>query len=213
MPELLISSKSSLGILLNTFACRPPAAHGRSPAKSAFADSRPLRAGLPLLGVVRVATLAVLIPAFWKAGAHFHTLAASSGIGPVHFGRKFGFRLASTDVPAMFADPSCNSVVIATRHDSHAQLVQQALAASKHVFVEKPLCLTAEELTAIEAAYTGERLLMVGFNRRFAPLLIDLQQQVARFSGPKLVYIPATQVPSQLIIGPKTLARWRPPAR
>ena len=76
-------------------------------------------------------------------------------------------------------------MVIATRHDSHALLVQQALAAGKHVFVEKPLCLTAEELTAIEAAHTGEQLLMVGFNRRFAPLLIDLQQQLQRFSGPK----------------------------
>jgi predicted dehydrogenase len=76
-------------------------------------------------------------------------------------------------------------VVIATRHDSHASLVQQALAAGKHVFVEKPLCLTAEELTAIEVAHTGEQLLMVGFNRRFAPLLLDLQQQLARLSGPK----------------------------
>ena len=53
------------------------------------------------------------------------------------------------------------------------------------MFVEKPLCLTAEELTAIEAAHTGELLLMVGFNRRFAPLVIDLQQQLQRFSGPK----------------------------
>jgi predicted dehydrogenase len=53
------------------------------------------------------------------------------------------------------------------------------------VFVEKPLCLTAEELTSIEAAHTGEQLLMVGFNRRFAPLLLDLRQQLTRLSGPK----------------------------
>ena len=94
-------------------------------------------------------------------------------------------RQASTDVPTLLADSSFNTVVIATRHDSHAQLVQQALASCKHVFVEKPLCLTAQELTAIEAAHTGEYLLMVGFNRRFAPLLIDLQQQLGRLSGPK----------------------------
>jgi len=127
----------------------------------------------------------MLIPAFAKAGARFHTLAASSGIGPVHVGRKFGFRQASTDVPALLCDPSCNTVVIATRHDSHALLVQQALNAEKHVFVEKPLCLTAEELTSIQAAHTGEQLLMVGFNRRFAPLIIDLKQQLQRLSGPK----------------------------
>jgi predicted dehydrogenase len=83
-------------------------------------------------------------------------------------------------------------VVIATRHDSHAALVQQALAAGKHVFVEKPLCLTAKELEAIEAAYAASRsgaapgpLLMVGFNRRFAPLVLDLQQQLSRLQGPR----------------------------
>ena len=141
----------------------------------------------PLLGVIGAGNYAsrMLIPAFAKAGSRFHTLAASSGIGPVHVGRKFGFRQASTDVPALLADPTCNCVVIATRHDSHAALVQQALLAGKHVFVEKPLCLYAEELTAIEAVHTGEQLLMVGFNRRFAPLLIDLKQQLQRLSGPK----------------------------
>ena len=127
----------------------------------------------------------ILIPAFDKAGASFHSLAASSGIGPVHFGSKFGFRQASTDVSSLLADPNCNTVVIATRHESHASLVQEALAAGKHVFVEKPLCLTADELNAIEAVHTGEQLLMVGFNRRFAPLLTDLRQQMARLSGPK----------------------------
>ena len=96
-----------------------------------------------------------------------------SGIGPVHVGRKFGFRQASTDISALLADPSSNAVVIATRHDSHASLVQQALAAGKHVFAEKPLCLTTNELSAIEAAYMGQSMLMVGFNRRFAPLLLD----------------------------------------
>jgi len=140
-----------------------------------------------MLGVIGAGNYAsrILIPAFAKAGARFHTLAASSGIGPVHVGRKFSFTQASTDVAALLADPSFNTVVVATRHDSHAPLVLQALAAAKHVFVEKPLCLKAEELTAIEEAHTGEQLLMVGFNRRFAPLLIDLQQQLQRLSGPK----------------------------
>jgi predicted dehydrogenase len=64
-------------------------------------------------------------------------------------------------------------------------LVQQALAAGKHVFVEKPLCITADELTAIEASHTGQALLMVGFNRRFAPLLQDLQLQLTSLQGPK----------------------------
>ena len=185
--ELLGSPEPSLGILLQYPGTADP--HQRTivlPTEPAATGSR-LRPGQPLLGVIGAGNYAsrMLIPAFAKAGANFHTLAASSGIGPVHVGRKFGFCQASTDVPALLANPSCNTVVIATRHDSHAPLVQQALAAGKHVFVEKPLCLTAEELTAIEAAHTGELLLMVGFNRRFAPLVIDLQQQLQRFSGPK----------------------------
>ena len=184
--ELLSSPETSLGILLQYPGTADP--HKRTIDLSPeAADSRVLRPGQPSLSVIGAGNYAsrMLIPAFAKAGARFHTIAASSGVGPVHVGRKFGFRQASTDVPALLADSSCNALVIATRHDSHALLVQQALAAGKHVFVEKPLCLTAEELTTIEAAHTGEQLLMVGFNRRFAPLVIHLQQQLQRFSGPK----------------------------
>jgi len=182
--ELLSSPQSSLGILLTYTGLVDHQQRTIALPVEPAASSRP---GQPLLGVIGAGNYAsrMLIPAFAKAGAQFHTLAASSGVGPVHVGSKFGFRQASTDVPALLADPSCNTVVIATRHDSHAALVQQCLAAGKHVFVEKPLCLTPTELTAIEAAYTGEQLLMVGFNRRFAPLLVDLQQQLVRLSGPR----------------------------
>tara|TARA_Y100001954_G_scaffold36019_1_gene34899 strand:- start:515 stop:2626 length:2112 start_codon:yes stop_codon:yes gene_type:complete len=185
--ELLSSPESSLGILLQYTGTADPQQRTIDLLSEPAANSRVHIPGQPLLGVIGAGNYAsrMLIPAFAKAGARFHTLAASSGLGPVHVGRKFGFRHASTDVPALLADPSCNTVVIATRHDSHAPLVQQALAAGKHVFVEKPLCLTAEELSAIEAAHTGEHLLMVGFNRRFAPLLLDLQQQLTRLTGPK----------------------------
>jgi len=184
--ELLSSSEPSLGILLQYLTTADPQQRTISlPADPAAAAT--IRIGQPLLGVIGAGNYSsrMLIPAFAKTGARFHTLAASSGIGPVHLGRKFGFRQASTDVPALLAEPSCNTVVIATRHDSHASLVQQAIAAGKHVFVEKPLCLTAEELSTIEAIYTGEQVLMVGYNRRFAPLLIDLKQQLARLRGSK----------------------------
>ena len=185
--ELLSSPQSSLGILLTYPGT---ADHQQCTITLAGELTFPvsaLRPTQPLIGVIGAGNYAIrmLIPAFAKAGAQFHTLAASSGVGPVHVGRKFGFRQASTDVPAFLADSTCNTLVIATRHDSHAALVQQGLAAGMHVFVEKPLCLTADELDAIEAAHTGEQLLMVGFNRRFAPLVLDLQQQLSRLQGPK----------------------------
>lgn len=181
--ELLSSPEPSLGILLRySETANPKQRVVQLPAASKC--SAPIQ---PLLSVIGAGNYAsrMLIPAFAKAGARFHTLAASSGIGPVHVGRKFGFRHASTDIPSLLADSSANSVVIATRHDSHAVLVQQALDAGKHVFVEKPLCLTAAELDVIEAAHTGQALLTVGYNRRFAPLLLDLQQQLSRLQGPK----------------------------
>ena len=85
----------------------------------------------------------------------------------------------------MLDDQACNAVVIATRHDSHARLVAQFLDAGKHVFVEKPLCLSSDELALVENAFTGRHLLTVGFNRRFAPLISDLRQHLAKLSGPK----------------------------
>jgi predicted dehydrogenase/threonine dehydrogenase-like Zn-dependent dehydrogenase len=181
--ELLSSPEPSLGILLSY----PGTADQGQRMIPLPAAAKTVAATSPLLSLIGAGNYAsrMLIPAFAKAGARFHTLAASSGVGPVHLGRKFGFLQASTDIPGLLADPSANSVVIATRHDSHAALVRQALAADKHVFVEKPLCLTAEELAAIEVAHTGQALLMVGFNRRFAPLLRDLQQQLSRMQGPR----------------------------
>ena len=181
--ELLSSPEPSLGILL----CYPESAEPEQRVIYLPGAAESVVASNTLLSVIGAGNYAsrMLIPAFAKAGARFHTLAASSGLGPVHVGRKFSFRQASTDIPALLADSSTNCVVIATRHDSHASLVQKALAAGKHVFVEKPLCLTSDELTAIEAAHTGKTLLMVGFNRRFAPLLLELQQQLSCLQGPK----------------------------
>ena len=186
--ELLCSPEPSMGILLKypgtaksdqrTVDLTPDLVSYASPS---------LCTAQPVLGVIGAGNYSsrVLIPAFAKAGARFHTLAASTGIRPVYVGRKFGFLQASTDTHSLFNDSTCNTVVIATRHDSHALLVQQALKAGKHVFVEKPLCLTLEELKAIQASYTGQRLLMVGYNRRFAPLFTDLQRLQARLNGPK----------------------------
>ena len=186
--ELLSSTKASLGILLEFLGTADPGQRTIPlTTQDISADPISFQAGEPILSVIGAGNYSsrTLIPSFAKAGARFHTLVSSTGLGPVHVGSKFGFIRASTDVSAVLDDSSCNTVVIATRHDSHASLVHQALAAGKHVFVEKPLCLTAEELDTIESTHTGPQLLMVGFNRRFAPLLIKLRQQLQHLSGPK----------------------------
>lgn len=117
----------------------------------------------------------ILISAFKDAGARLKMVASSNGVSGTHAGRKFGFEATITDSDSAFSDSEINTIVITTRHDSHAQLACQALQAGKHLFVEKPMALTLAELRAIEQTYTAEieagrnPLVMVGFNRRFAP--------------------------------------------
>ena len=129
---------------------------------------------------------AVLIPAFKAAGARLKVVASSAGVSGLHAGRKFGFEQTTTDTAGVLSDPEVNAVVITTRHDSHAALVIDALKADKHVFVEKPLCLTLDELASIEAAAaTSAGRVMVGFNRRFAPQVQRIKALLAGVGGPK----------------------------
>jgi predicted dehydrogenase len=120
----------------------------------------------------------VLIPALKKQGAALHTLVSAGGLSAAVSGKKFGFRQASTDMEEVFDQAEINTVFIATRHDLHADLVLKGLRAGKHVFVEKPLALTQDQLAAIRKAREEfpEPRLMVGYNRRFSPLALKLKK-------------------------------------
>lgn len=135
---------------------------------------------------------AVLIPAFKKANAQLVSIASSSGVSGVHAGKKYGFQETTTNPNQFFNDHSVDAVVITTRHDSHASFVKQALRAGKHVFVEKPLCLTDVELREIKQEYEVARakekvppVLMIGFNRRFAPQVQKIKSLLLGVGGPK----------------------------
>ncbi len=92
---------------------------------------------------------------------------------------KYGFQFASTNADDLMKDANTNTVFVATRHDLHGEMVLKALKADKHVFVEKPLCLKEEELGLIAAEYEKHsKHLMLGFNRRFAPLITALKKQL-----------------------------------
>ena len=112
----------------------------------------------------------------------------STGTSSRTVAEKYGFRFCSADERDVLDHEETDTVFIATRHDSHAGLVLKALEEGKHVFVEKPLCLTFEERDTIAAAYERSQkgltqpLLMVGFNRRYAPLAVRLKQQLG--AGP-----------------------------
>jgi predicted dehydrogenase len=127
----------------------------------------------------------ILLPALKRiAGIKLQGVATTTGVTSQHIAKKFGFAYATTDYQAILQDDTIHRVIITTRHNLHANLVIEALTAGKHVFVEKPLCLTEDELDKIIAAYDGTRLLMVGFNRRFAPLARQVKDAVSSRSTP-----------------------------
>ena len=103
-----------------------------------------------------------------------------------HVRTKFGFAQAATSADQVFADEAAAAVLIATRHNLHAPLVLAGLRANRHIFVEKPLCLTRGELTEIANALASSRgSIQVGFNRRFAGAATELRKLVQAAPGPK----------------------------
>lgn len=127
----------------------------------------------------------ILMPAFRQSGAVLNTVLTSAGLSGVVHGKKFGFQSATTDVNEVFSNSAINSVVIATRHDSHADYVIKTLQSGKHVFVEKPLCIRRDDLDKIrDAASTAPTMLVVGFNRRFAPQITRVKSMLASVHKP-----------------------------
>src|SRR5215831_1063584 len=178
---LLTEREPSLGILLEY----PDAGRGASAEHARVPDTMrrnlsPARAtpDATVLGFIGAGSYAsgVLIPAFVHTGARLKAVVSNTGVSAVHAARRHAVEEAGTDAQALLADPAIEALVISTRHDSHAQYAAAALAAGKHVFVEKPLCVDAEQLAVVREALARARtpraetpLLMVGFNRRFAP--------------------------------------------
>ena len=127
----------------------------------------------------------VLIPTFKRAGANLTTLVTSSGMNAVHHGNKNGFLSASTDINEALND-KVDAVVIATQHNLHASQTIRALEMGKHVFVEKPLALTHEDIDKVEAAQKGSKsMLMVGYNRRFSPHIKKIKSLIDAQPSPK----------------------------
>ncbi|MFZ1632410.1 MAG: bi-domain-containing oxidoreductase [Chitinophagales bacterium] len=119
-----------------------------------------------------------LLPALSKTGVYIKYISGNDGLDVTDIAKKHSIHQAITDNQIILNDPDVNFVIIATRHDTHAELTAQFLAAGKHVFVEKPLALNLEQLEQITAHYTTETALFAGFNRRHAPLAVKAKSLV-----------------------------------
>ena len=188
---LIADRKPALGVVLEYPATHAPttlSTRAASDLTAADARSGNGRCTLGFIGAGNYAN-AVLAPAFAASGAKLANVASQRGLTAFQVARKHGFAESTTDTAALLGDPAIDALVISTRHDSHAQLSQRVIEAGKHVFVEKPLCITREELAALRetlaAAGAQAPILTVGFNRRFAPQVVTIHEALRGVSGPK----------------------------
>ncbi len=133
---------------------------------------------------------ALLLPALKKIpDIQLNTLAASSGANVYHTAKKYGFKRYTTDYKEVLENAEINSVFILTPHSMHAKMVTESLTAGKHVFVEKPLCINEEELQMISDVKNQitDKLLMVGYNRRFSPHSRTAYEYVKNRQNPVII--------------------------
>jgi predicted dehydrogenase/threonine dehydrogenase-like Zn-dependent dehydrogenase len=186
--ELSSGALKAVGVLLSYPAPdpasppRPAASLVRAPSVPAKALKGPngpvsKRLAIGFIGAGNYASSMLLPHLVQLPNAQLMHVATTKSLSAVNAQRRFGFTTASTSASAVLDDESLDAIFIVTRHATHADLVCRALETGKAVFVEKPLALTGEELDRITEviATTGNDRLMVGFNRRFAPMLAKMK--------------------------------------
>jgi predicted dehydrogenase len=190
----LLTNQNPLGVVLNYPA--PAAGAAEQPAREVtLTGGRPVAVssatpGISVIGAGNYAAQ-VLLPALKATPAVLRVLVSAGGVSGVHAGKKHGFASTSTEAARALEDPDSSAVVIATRHDSHAQYVVRAIEQRKHVFVEKPLAINREQLATIMTAWQAARqsgfepIVMTGFNRRFAPHVLRMKSLLAGRAEPK----------------------------
>jgi predicted dehydrogenase len=178
----LITGKTGepfLGVLL-TYPQDPEIDLKASKTEYLGSREKKLTSGQVNLGVLGAGNFAgaVMLPALKSIRSINQIgIASASGLSAQHAAKKYGFGYASSDTEAILNDSNINTVAILTRHNLHAAQIVAALHAGKHVFCEKPLALNEEELDEIAAELEkpDSPLLMVGFNRRFAPMAVEMK--------------------------------------
>ncbi|MDG1302227.1 MAG: bi-domain-containing oxidoreductase [Opitutae bacterium] len=185
-----LSGGNALGIVLSY----PEAPLGGESAQrlvtlAPTSSAKPSKAVVGMIGAGNF-TGQVLLPVLAKTGARLKTIISGAGVTGTHHGKKHGFEFSGTDAVDVFDDPEISLVMVTTRHNSHARQVLSALAAGKHVFVEKPLCMTIGELDEIEQAVRDSgKSVIVGFNRRFSPHTVKMKQLLDGINAPKSVVL------------------------
>ena len=181
-----------LGILLNYTAAETGA---KATQDSSFVtlNSSPVdksKLGLSFYGAGNYATATLLPILKSNSDVEFRGLVTASGRTAQGAADQFGFSFCAGNYSDVLGEET-DAVLVTTRHDTHSRAVVEALRSGKHVYVEKPLGLSVEELSEVHQAYLGaeSRQLMVGFNRRFAPLTSTLKAHFSSVKSPLVINI------------------------
>lgn len=174
----VLGDRRALGVMLK-YAADPIASLQRTVVLNQGAARTP---SVALIGAGNFAAR-TLVPAMTQLAAPpaISVVASRQGAPALLLARNAGAERATTDTASVWSDDSLKAVFITTKHDSHAREAVAALRAGKHVWVEKPLALAESDLAEIaDAAQVANRVLMVGFNRRFAPMAVALRGALAK---------------------------------
>jgi predicted dehydrogenase len=170
-------------------------------------DFKGVKGSIGIIGAGNFTKMTVL-PALKKSGAPISFISSANGLSGTHLAKKYNIAHSTTDYREILNDPGVGMVMITTRHDLHASMVIDSIKAGKHVFVEKPLCLSLDELEEIKKVLgfkfyvLGEEedrqgsadlklntsnlepVLIVGFNRRFSPHIQAIKKALGNQPGP-----------------------------
>ena len=185
----------SIGILLEYPESGPQAQSAGYPRRGTPDPSVQVSPGMtrPAVAFIGAGNFAqsYLLPALKQLNVQLRGVAVSTPVNARSVADKFGFAYCATNPDEILSDKDTNTVFIATRHDSHARFVIEALKRGKHVFVEKPLAVTREELLDISRTYKshsgGKVALLAGFNRRFSLPFKDIRDFFSTVQTPLVV--------------------------
>ncbi|MGE5644667.1 MAG: bi-domain-containing oxidoreductase [Acidobacteriota bacterium] len=184
-------ASQSLAMVLRYPEREPAASAPYQPRRTLEVSPRPKGAGelrVALAGAGNLARWAHLPNLAAIPNVSLHAVYSASGARGKSYARRFGAAYCTSEYETLLRDPAVDVVVVTSRNQEHARQAEAALRAGKHVFVEKPLALKAEECRALCRAVQETGLqLTVGFNRRFAPDYVELKRRLARRAGPAMI--------------------------
>jgi predicted dehydrogenase/Zn-dependent alcohol dehydrogenase len=157
------------------------------PVRSININSNQFSSSKGIVGIIGAGnfTSAMILPCLKKTSANLKFISSASGLTSTTLAKKYKISVSTSDNSLILNDKDVDLIMITTRHNSHARMVVDALNAGKNVFVEKPLALNQEELDRVIDAYQKSgKIVTVGFNRRFAPLAIQMKKVLASIDSP-----------------------------